>query len=131
MKSLTAWVLAGALLVLAAPIAAQAHEWRDYGVRQPYDNGWRQRDIVRDRHDIRGDWRDVNHDRWELRQDIAHRNWLAASAERADIRRDLGDIHRDRWDLHRDHFVPGRTFATVPAYGYPRVQSGYYRPYLQ
>ena len=37
MKSLTAWVLAGALLVLAAPIAAQAHEWRDYGVRHRYD----------------------------------------------------------------------------------------------
>ncbi len=132
MKSLTAWVLAGALLVLSAPMAAQAHEWREHGVRHAYGYGWRQRDVVRDRHDIHGDWRDVNRDRYQLRGDIANGNWTAARAERADIRRDLGDIHRDRWDLHRDYGnLPGRNFATVPVYRTFPVQNGYYRPYLQ
>ncbi len=132
MKSLTAWVLAGALLVLAAPMAAQAHEWREHGLRQGYGYGWRHRDFVRDRHDIRRDWRDIRRDRYELREDIANGNWRAARAERAEFRRDLGDIHRDRWDLYRDYgSVPGRNFAAVPFQGNLPVRNNYYRPFVQ
>jgi hypothetical protein len=129
MKSLTVWVLAGALLILAAPMAAQAHDW-DHGLRDRDGYGWRHRDIVRDRHDIRGDWRDVNRDRYELREDVADGNWRAARAERADIRRDLGDIHRDRWDVYRDYgSLPQRNLATVPVYGSLPVPNNYYRYY--
>ncbi len=131
MKSLTAWVLAGALLVLAAPMAAQAHEWGEHGYRDRDGYGWRHRDFFRDRRDIRGDWRDVNRDRYELREDIANGYWRAARAERADIRRDLGDIHRDRWDRYSDYYgsLPRQNFATVPLYSVLPVPNNYYRYY--
>ena len=109
MKSLTAWILAGTLMVLAVPMAAQAHEWGAPGGAY----GWRYRDIAHDRHDIHRDWRDVSRDRFEVRQDLATGRWGAARAEQADIYRDLNDIHRDRRDLHRDYNgVPGLISAT-------------------
>jgi hypothetical protein len=123
MKSLTAWVLAATLMFLAVPMAAQAHEW---SAGNGY--GWRHRDIVHDRHDIRRDWRDVSRDRWELRQDLATGNWGAARAERADIYHDLTDIHRDQRDLYRDyHGVPGRYFGYAPM-SYTTYPAPNYRP---
>jgi hypothetical protein len=134
MKSLTAWVLAGTLAILAVPMAAQAQEWREHRFHRGDGYGWRYRDIGRDRHDIGGDWRDVAHDRHELREDIENRNWAAARAERADIYRDLRDIHRDRRDLHRDYEgFRGPNFGYAPYraprnYGYGPARTYGYIP---
>lgn len=125
MKSLTAWTLAGALLILVAPMTAQAYEW---GARFHHPYGWRHRDIVNDRRDIHRDWRDVKRDRWALRQDLANRNWGAARAEQADIYRDLGDINKDRRDLYRDYnAAPGRNIGYTPL-SYENYPAQRYRP---
>ena len=117
MKSLTRWALTGmALLMLAAPITAQAQEWRRPGYG--YGCGWRHRDIYQDRRNLRYQWRDIHRDRWALRQDIANGNWAAARAERADIRGDLMNVRRDRRDLYRDyHGIPGPGFIPPSYYG--------------
>ncbi len=117
MKSLTRLVLtAVALLVLAAPLTARAQEWRrGYG----YGCGWRHRDIAWDRHHLHRQWRDIRHDRFELRQDIANGNWAAAQAERADIQGDLMNVRRQRRDLYRDYQgIPGPGAAYVPQTNY-------------
>lgn len=113
MKSFTRLILtAMALLVLAAPITAQAQEWRrGYG----YGCGWRHRDIAWDRRNLHRQWRDIRHDRYALRQDIANGNWAAAQAERADIQGDLMNVRRQRRDLYRDYGIPG----PGPAYAAP------------
>ena len=58
------------------------------------------------------DWRDINHDRADVRQDYRQRqrderdhDWRAAQQERADIARDRADMRRDiRHDgWWRDH----------------------------
>lgn len=117
MKSLTAWILAGTLMVLAVPMAAQAHEWgAPWGAY-----GWRYRDRAHDRHDIHRDWRDVSRDRFEVRQDLATGRWGAARAEQADIYHDLNDIRRDRWDLHRDY-----NGVRDPNFGYMPMSYGNY-----
>jgi hypothetical protein len=124
MKSLTAWVLAGTLMILAVPMAAQAHEWGEPG----YGYGWRHRDIVHDRRDIRRDWRDVSQDRWELRQDLADGRWGAARAERADIYHDLADIRSGRRDINRDKYgVPCPNLSYAPL-SYGTYPTAIYRP---
>lgn len=99
MKLVTRSLIGGALLMLMAPMAAQA---RDCHFHHSYW-GWRHHDIFRDRRDLRADWRDVAHDRQRLRWDIANGDWYAARAQRADITRDLGDIRGDRRDLYHDY----------------------------
>jgi len=122
MKSLTAWMLAGALMILAAPMAAQAHEWGEPGY------GWRHHDIVQDHRDIHRDWRDVSQDRRELRQDLADGRWGAARAERADIYHDLTDIRTDRRDIFRDKYgVPRPNLGYAPM-SYGTYPNGNYRP---
>jgi hypothetical protein len=104
MKLWSKSLIAGALLMLMAPMAAQA---RDFDFHRGYCRGWGHYDIYRDRRDIRHDWRDVGRDRFFLHRDLANGNWAAARFQRADIRNDLRDIHGDRWDLYRDHrFLP-------------------------
>jgi hypothetical protein len=124
MKSLTAWVLGGTLMILAVPMAAQAHEWGDRG----YGNGWRYDDILHDRHDIRQDWRDVSQDRWALRQDLADGRWGAARAERADIYHELADIRTDRHDIFLDKYGAPRPNLGYAPMSYGTYLGGNYRP---
>jgi len=108
MKFVSKSLLVAALLMSIAPAAARAS---DCHVRRPYYHGWRYHDVVRDRRDLRADWRDVGRDRIQLRRDIAYGNWYAARAQRADIARELRDIHADRRDLNRGYF-------SLPPQGY-------------
>jgi len=100
MKLFSKSLIAGALLLLIAPMAAQA---RDCDFYRRYHPGWRHYDIYRDRRDLRHDWRDVGRDRFALRRDLANGYWGAARAQRADIGRDLADIRGDRRDVYRDY----------------------------
>jgi hypothetical protein len=124
MKSFTAWVLAGTLMVLAVPMVAQAHEWGEPG----YGYGWCHGEINHDRRDIRRDWLDVSQDRRELRQDLADGRWGAARAERADIYHDLTDIHRDQRDIYRDRYGMPRPNLGYEPMSYGTYPAGNYRP---
>jgi hypothetical protein len=102
MKSLKKLVLAGvALLMLAAvPMTAHAYEF----ARPVYAYGYAPyRSFAWDRHNIHAQFRDIAHDRFALREDLATHNWAAARAERADIRHDLFHVQRDRFFLYRGY----------------------------
>jgi hypothetical protein len=130
MKSLTKWTLtAAALLMLTAPMSAQAYEWSPRG--NGYGCGWRHRDIVWDRHHLHRQWRDIGRDRFALRQDIANGDWAAARAQREDIRDDLMNVRRQRRDLYRDYrgmdpgmgYMPTSNFSAVPRTNYVAPQA--------
>lgn len=108
MKFISKSLIAGALLMLMVPMVAQA---QDCYFDRAYYSGWGHYDRVRDRRDLRRDWRDVARHHFQLRHDIAYGNWYAARAQRADIARDLADVHGDRWDLYRD-------YRGLPPHGY-------------
>ncbi len=112
MKSLTRLIsAAAALLILSAPIGAQAYEWHWRGGDAC---AWRHRDIGRDRFELHRQWRDIAHDRMRLRREIANGNWPAARAQRADLAQDYMNVHNERRDLYRDYYgVP------APYAGYP------------
>jgi hypothetical protein len=101
MKLISKSLIAGALLMLMAPMAAQA---QDCYFHRAFYPGVRHYDRFLDRRDLRHDWHDVGRDRFRLHGDLAYGNWYAARAQRADIARDLADIHGDRWDLY--HGLP-------------------------
>jgi hypothetical protein len=101
MKLISKGLIAGALLILMAPMAAQA---QDCYFHRAYYPGVRHYDRYLDRRDLRHDWHDVARDRFQLRRDIATGNWWGARAQRADIARDMADIHLDRYD--RYHGLP-------------------------
>ena len=67
------------------------------------------RDVRHDRNDLRRDYRDVgrdqekiNHDRWELRRDYREGNYAAAARERREIAARERDMYRDRRDIRND-----------------------------
>jgi hypothetical protein len=101
MKSLRKLAVAGvALLMLAAPIAANAFEWHPgyrYGCAPYHSLGW-------DRHNLHAESRDIHRDRFALRADLASGNWAAARAERADIRHDYFQARRDRFALYHGYY---------------------------
>src|SRR5215469_3230219 len=124
MKSLKRVALTAiALLMLAVPMTAQAQVWNN---RHVYGNCWRNRDIVMDRRNLHGEWRDIARDRFALHQDIANGNWAAARAERADIAQDYMNVRRQRWDLNHDYYgrnpgyLPPTAFSAPPRTNYLR-----------
>ncbi len=91
-----------ALLLLAgiAPLAAQnGHGWgnRANGWQRPNHNRHydRYRDYGRDR-DIRQDQREIDYDRWEIRDDLRRGDYRAARREREELREREYDLYRDR-----------------------------------
>jgi hypothetical protein len=107
MKLLSKGLIAGVLLMLIAPVAAQAQPCYFHRAYYP---GVRHYDRFLDRRDLRHDWRDVARDRFQVRRDLAYGNSYAARAQHADIARDLADIRIDRYDLHHG-LPPGYYFG--------------------
>ncbi len=121
MKSFTILAAAALALLTAVPFTAQAQEWG--GPR--YGCGWRHRDIAIDRHNLNRQWRDIRHDRFELRQDMASGNWAAAQAERNDLRHDYFNVDRQRRDIRRDY--QGQPYMVPMSYN--PVGQPYYGPH--
>ena len=98
-----------ALLVFAGSTSLMAQNGHGWGAR---DHGWqranhghhndryRNGDYDRSR-DIRQDEREIDHDRWEIRDDLNRGDYRAARREREEMRereRDLYRDHRGRYD---------------------------------
>ena len=112
--------LAGTGTVMAADHNWRSHrgnDWRraDYG-RHDHDRNWRRGDYVRhdqnrgcrDRRDvysdIRRDERQLERDRWRLRQYEREHNYRAAQRERERMRDRYGDTWYDSQTAQRDRY---------------------------
>lgn len=99
-----ATLLTVALLVCAGSTSAMAqkgHGWANH------DHGWqranrghhydRYRDSDYDRYrDMRQDERAIEHDKWEIREDIRRGDYAAARREREELHERERDLHHDR-----------------------------------
>jgi hypothetical protein len=93
-----------ALLVFAGSTSLAAQNNNRWSNR---DSGWhranlghhtdryRDSDYDRDR-DIRQDAREIDHDRWEIRDDLRRGDYRAADREREELRQRERDLYRDR-----------------------------------
>ena len=97
-------LLTVALLVFAGSTSLMAQNGHGWGAR---DHGWqranhghhndryRNGDYDRSR-DIRQDEREIDHDRWEIRDDLRRGDYRAANREREEMRKRERDVYRDR-----------------------------------
>ena len=73
------------------------------------DRDWRGRDLRRDYADRRADYRDMARDRAkiaqdkrELREEYREGDWRGVQRERSELRNEYRDLNHDRWDARRD-----------------------------
>lgn len=104
-----------ALLVFGSSslMAQNGHRW------STRDSGWQRanhghhtdsyRNSGYDRHrDIRQDERAIEHDKWEIREDMRRGDYRAAQREREEIRERERDLYRDR----HGRYDPGHAYKS-------------------
>lgn len=101
----------------------RSHSWQRPNYNPHYD---RYRDYGRDR-DIRQDQREIDHDKWEIRDDLRGGDYRAARREREELREREYDLRRDRhnrcdrrqgYDYNR-----GSTWGRNPRWDWSRFAS--------
>ena len=103
-------LLTVALLVFAGTSSLMAQNGHRWGSR---DLGWQRASSVHhyDRYrDMRQDERAIEHDKWEIREDMRRGDYRAAQREREELRERERDLYRDRhgrfdqaWGYRNDH----------------------------
>ena len=87
--------------------SSQDRDWRR--ANHGHHDGYRDYRGESNYRDIRQDERAIEHDRWEIRQDMRRGDYAAARREREEMRARERDLRRDRgWDWARRSSWAGR-----------------------
>jgi hypothetical protein len=117
MKFVTRWAMAGALLILAMPMAADAHPWNHYGAH----NGWR----AIARANMAANPNLAASQYLAQSQYGAGANWAAMRAQQAMMRQAyLNNLREQQWALRNSYGA-----AATPYMGYAPASSYMASPY--